>query len=76
MRLITLVQQNDLDGRPERHVAYVYAFAHITRNAIRMASASGCSLIALVAAGIAVVVVTAGAQHPRRHIAALSQQRR
>lgn len=71
MKLITLVQENNLDGRPERHVAHVYALACVTLVADRTAPASRHGLVALIE--IVLVVVVVGAQHPWRYVLTLSQ---
>lgn len=69
MRLITLIQENNLDGRSERHVAHVNAFAYVARAVIADGTAPTPRrvLVALI------IIVTAGAQHPQGYIATLSQ---
>lgn len=72
MRLITLVQENNLDGRSERHVAHVYALANVVRANVAdlTAPVSGHGLVALINI---VLVVAISAQHPRGHVSTLGQ---
>lgn len=79
MKLITLIQENNLDGRSERYTTHVYAFAHLVRGTAgavtdRTASASRHCVIILVASIIGIIIfVVVGAHHIRRHIATLGQ---
>lgn len=77
--LITLVQENNLHGRPEWHVTHVHALAHVAHTggvAGRTAPTSRHGLVTLTALVPVAVLVAVGAQHPGGHVTTLSQQRR